>query len=58
MIHRAELDEISASVAELKRLAETLLHRSEDFPAINCNVKRILASVEMLRINVERRDEP
>ncbi len=57
MIDRTELDEISSKVEELKRLAEELYERSEDFPAINRNTDRILASVEMLRLNLERGEE-
>ena len=58
MMNSAEVNEISSRVEELKRLAEELLDQSEDFPAIVCNTRRILASVEMLRLNLERGDEP
>lgn len=44
---------LSSKVAELHRLAQDLHDTSDDFPAINRNAKRILAAVEMLRINLE-----
>jgi hypothetical protein len=31
---------------------------SENFPAVNRNVKRILASIEMLKINMEQVSRP
>ena len=49
----ADTEEISRKADELKRLAQELYYRSEDFPAVNRNAKRILASVEMIRLNVE-----
>ncbi len=47
------LEKIASKVEELYRLANELYDESEDFPAVNRNVKRILASAEMLRINLE-----
>jgi hypothetical protein len=47
------LEEIASKVEDLYRLANELYDESEDFPAVNRNVKRILASAEMLRINLE-----
>jgi hypothetical protein len=47
------LEEIASKVENLYRLANELYDESEDFPAVNRNVKRILASAEMLRINLE-----
>ena len=47
------LEEIASKVENLHRLANELYDESEDFPAVNRNVKRILASVQMLRINLE-----
>lgn len=44
--------ELSQMIEELGRLAQTVYNESEDFPAVNRNIKRILASVEMLRINM------
>ncbi len=39
-------------VEDLSRMAQVLYDKSEDWPALNRNTKRILASVEMLRINL------
>jgi len=46
------LNEISAKVEALHKLAAELYENSGAFPAVNRNAKRILASVEMLRINL------
>ena len=50
---RQIIKELSLNVEQLHRLTEDLLQKSEDFPAINRNAKRILASTELLRLNVE-----
>ena len=47
------IGEIGTKVEELRKQARELYDMSEDFPAINRNVKRILASIKMLQINVE-----
>jgi hypothetical protein len=47
------LEKIASKVEDLHRLANELYDESEDFPAVNRNLKRILASVQMLRINLE-----
>jgi len=49
----ANLEEFSAKVEKLRELAQSLYDDSEDFPAINRNAKRVLATVEVLRINLE-----
>jgi hypothetical protein len=52
---------IRERVNDLEKQVRDLYDLSDDFPAVNRNVKRILASLEMLRINVERvagPDEP
>jgi hypothetical protein len=48
-----DLEKIASKVEDLHRLANELYDESKDFPAVNRNVKRILASAEMLRINLE-----
>jgi len=48
------LERMSAVVEELFRLAKDLYEGSEDFPAVNRNTKRVLASVQMLKINLEK----
>ncbi|MEW6112652.1 MAG: hypothetical protein AB1664_11035 [Thermodesulfobacteriota bacterium] len=46
--------EIAERVDQLQRIAQELYYQSEDFPALNRNLKRILASIHMLRINLEQ----
>jgi len=46
--------QMASRVEELGRLAQDLYDASEDFPAVNRNAKRILASLEVLRINLEK----
>lgn len=53
MTRQPALTEIAAQVDQLHRIAQELYDRSEDFPALNRNLKRILASIHMLRINLE-----
>jgi len=53
MADRIPVQEISARVDRLRKEAQDLYDLSSDFPALNRNLKRILASLEMLRINVE-----
>jgi hypothetical protein len=50
---RQIIKELSLNVEQLHRLTEDLLQKSEDFPAVNRNAKRILASTELLRLNLE-----
>lgn len=47
------VDDMRAAVEDLTVLARKLYASSEEFPAVNRNSKRILASLEMLRINLE-----
>ncbi len=41
------------AVDALASIARQLYEASEDFPAVNRNSKRVLASVEMMKINLE-----
>jgi hypothetical protein len=50
----ARIKEFSEKAQKLRELAQWLYENSEEFPAINRNAKRVLASVEMLRINLGR----
>jgi hypothetical protein len=43
--------DIVNKILGLEKIAKDLEERSEDFPALNRNLKRILASVGMLKIN-------
>lgn len=46
------LREMRSQVEELGRIAGNLYESSENFPAVNRNAKRILAAIEMLRLNL------
>jgi hypothetical protein len=48
-----DLDAIRTRIRELRTIAGDLYEGSEDLPFLNRNVKRILASVKMLEINLE-----
>ena len=50
---RYSLAEMRKTVDSLTALARLLYEASEDFPAVNRNSKRVLASVEILKINLE-----
>ena len=53
MVEFDSLTQFRYKVEELGKLARDVYAESEDFPAINRNAKRILASVAMLQINLE-----
>ena len=48
-----DIEDIRDRIKDLRKLADKLYADSEDFPAINRNLKRILASIKMLEINSE-----
>jgi hypothetical protein len=54
MYDDTSLKEMTSQVEELGRIAGNLYDSSENFPAVNRNAKRILAAIEMLRINLEK----
>ncbi len=56
MYNQTELKEFYLEAVELKEKALKLYDKSDEFPAVNRNCKRILASVEMLMINLEGAD--
>jgi hypothetical protein len=53
MAGHPDLEKLASSVEQLRQLCQELYDNSQDFPALNRNAKRILASTEMLRINLE-----
>ncbi len=53
MAAHTDLEKLASLAEKLRQLCQELYDNSEDFPAINRNAKRILASAEMLRINLE-----
>jgi hypothetical protein len=53
MENQESVTEMRKKVETLAVLAQQLCEESEDFPGVNRNGKRILASVQMLKINLE-----
>ncbi|HTY25684.1 MAG TPA: hypothetical protein VMC85_21320 [Desulfomonilaceae bacterium] len=53
MTERQDIKKLASTVEQLRQLCQELYDNSEDFPAVNRNAKRILASAEMLRVNLE-----
>jgi hypothetical protein len=52
MAQQFDLKKIHAKIQLIKKTAEELKRMGENFPAINRNTVRILASVKMLELNV------
>ncbi len=52
MLTDEEIRDLNKNVHALKEMALNLYNKSDNFPAVNRNCKRILASVEMLMINL------
>ncbi len=48
------LEDMRKAVDTLTAITRQLYEASEDFPAVNRNSKRVLAALEMLRINLEQ----
>lgn len=57
MSEKPSLQELSSRVQDLHKMAQALYDTSDDFPALNRNLKRVLASIEMLKINLEEPSE-
>jgi hypothetical protein len=47
------LEDIRLKIREMKELALHVQGVSADFPAVQCNVKRLLASLAMLELGTE-----
>ncbi len=47
-----DLREIASLIYELEGIAKKLMEKGKDIQAIERNTKRILASIEMLKINI------
>jgi hypothetical protein len=50
---RQIIKELSSNVDQLHKLTEDLVQKSKDFPAVNRNARRVLAAVDMLKLNLE-----
>ncbi len=53
MIDETKIAELRRKVKSLQDLVSDINSMADDFPAVNRNIKRIQASIEMLRINLE-----
>ncbi|MGE5839185.1 MAG: hypothetical protein ACM34H_04570 [Deltaproteobacteria bacterium] len=51
-MNASDLKELDSKIQSMKRTAEELKKMGEDFPALNRNVSRLLASIKMLELNV------
>jgi hypothetical protein len=51
-LNRREIKKVDARIKLIKKAAQELKGLSGEFPAVDRNVERILASVKMLEINV------
>ena len=47
-----DLNEIDAEIQSMKKSAEALRELGKDFPTVDRNIVRILASIKMLEINI------
>ncbi|MGC8604947.1 MAG: hypothetical protein ACP5VS_14860 [Desulfomonilaceae bacterium] len=47
------LEQTREKIKDMLEIAQQLINESSNFPAVNRNTKRLLASLEMLRINLE-----
>jgi len=52
MTPRIDLDKIDTKIQLMKKTAEELNQIGENFPALDRNTVRILASIKMLEINI------
>ena len=52
MEQEIDLDEIEKRIKTMKMAADDLKQMSYNFPALNRNIARILASINMLKINI------
>jgi hypothetical protein len=51
VVMEATIDKISSEIEALKLGAERLKAMSDDLPALNRNLVRVLASIKMLELN-------
>ena len=51
-MNRRELKKLDTRIQTIKKAAQELRGFAGDFPAVDRNVERILASVKMLEINI------
>lgn len=51
-MQQASLADLDGLIRELKRAAEAIEENSADFPAVHRNIRRVLAGIKMLELNV------
>lgn len=51
-IRDADIQRIHSQIRSMKEIAENLQAGADDFPALACNLARILASLKMLELNI------
>ncbi len=52
MAQPADPGHLAGLIRDLKRTAEGIESESADFPAVRHNIRRVLASIRMLELNV------
>jgi hypothetical protein len=52
MAENNDLQKLNEKIQSMKKTAEELKKMGEDFPALNRNTSRILASIKMLELNI------
>jgi hypothetical protein len=52
MAEKIDLKELDRKIQSMKKTAEELRQKGEDFPALYRNTSRVLASIKMLELNI------
>lgn len=52
MAENNDIKKLDGKIQSMKKTAEELKLMGEDFPALNRNISRILASIRMLELNI------
>ena len=52
MDYKNQINEIDEKIQNIKKLANDLTIRGEEFPSLYRNSRRILASIKMLELNI------
>lgn len=52
MAKKMDLKELDRKIQSMKQTAEELKQMGEEFPALYRNIRRVLASIKMLELNI------
>ena len=52
MAKKIDLKELDSKIQSMKKTAEELRQMGENFPALYRNIRRILAGIKMLELNI------